>query len=57
LLTAGPVCLYRIIRRRAIAHELQRSAAIDEAIHIHQEGVWPPAPAQMMQESPAEKGE
>lgn len=57
LITAGPVCLYRVARRRAIARQAASDAALHHAMLTRQEGVWPPPPAQMMQESPAENGE
>lgn len=57
LISAGPICLYRLARRRAIARDVTRTAEIEEAMRTRQEGTWPPAPAQMAQESPAEKGE
>ena len=42
LVSARPVCLFRVFRRRARTTELKRQAAIDEAIHSHREGSWPP---------------
>ena len=57
LISAGPVCLYRVLRRRTQARQIASDAALFQAMRTHQEGVWPPAPAQMAQESPAEKGE
>jgi MFS family permease len=57
LVSAGPVCLYRVVRRRAIARQAASDAVLHHAMLTRQEGVWPPPPAQMMQESPAENGE
>ena len=42
--TAGPVCLFRVFRRRAIRRRQAKSAAMEEAMHEVREGVWPPPP-------------
>lgn len=45
LITAGPVCLFRLLRRRAKERRIANAAAIHEAMAIRREGVWPPPPA------------
>lgn len=45
LISAGPVCLYRVLRRRAKACQVATAAAMHQAMHTTQAGVWPPPPA------------
>jgi hypothetical protein len=43
--TAGPVCLFRVFRRRANRKRQAKALAMEEAMHEVREGVWPPPPA------------
>lgn len=44
LISAGPVCLYRYLRRRARVKDAADAAALHQAMYTPRDDVWPPPP-------------